>query len=259
MNNFIIAGNWKMNTTINESIDISKNIVSSVNKISKLKSNIIICPPFTNIYCVANEAKNSINNNVFIGAQNCYFEAKGAFTGEISIDMLKSLGCKYIIVGHSERRAYFKETNSDINKKIKSIIGNNLNTILCIGETLEQREKGIMFDVLRQQLDECLMDIAENNMKDIIIAYEPIWAIGTGVSASTNEIDEAHNWLRSYFLEKYSNLGKEIYLLYGGSLNDKNAPEILAIENVNGGLIGSASLSPEKFISIINTAEALSK
>lgn len=255
MNKFIIAGNWKMNTTITDGVEIAKNIALNVDQIANLKSKVIICPPFTHIYSIFKEVCKS---KISVGAQNCYFEQKGAFTGEISVDMLKAVECQYIIVGHSERRLYFKESNSDINKKIKAILTNKLNTILCIGETLEQRKNGTTFDVLKKQLDECLADISEEEIKNIVIAYEPVWAIGTGVSASINEVKEAHDWMRSYFEKKYPNAGKDIYLLYGGSLNDKNAPEILAVENVNGGLIGGAALVPEKFLSIIDTAEKLS-
>lgn len=258
MNNFIIAGNWKMNTNIETTISIIKDVASQVDKLNEVKSTIVICPPFTNIYVAAQEAKKS-KHNLHVGAQNCHFEENGAFTGEISLDMLKSLNCDYVIVGHSERRAYFNETNADINKKLKAVLKNNLKVILCIGETLEDRQSHKTFDVLETQLNGCFQDIVENDMKNIIIAYEPVWAIGTGVSAKTEEIEEAHNWLRNYCEKKYANAGKTVALLYGGSLNDKNAPEILNVSNVNGGLIGGASLVPEKFVSIIKTAESLSK
>ncbi len=256
---FIIAGNWKMNTTINSCVPIINNIISELNNISEIKNSIIICPPFTNLTQVGNEISKYNKNNMFLGAQNCYHQPKGAFTGEISIEMLTALNCQYIIVGHSERRAYFCETDAEINKKILALLASGVTPILCIGETLEERKSENTFNILKSQLDACLKGIPKEKISEVVVAYEPVWAIGTGISATVQEIEEAHNWLREYFTKNYSEIGEEVYLLYGGSLNNNNAPQILSVHNVNGGLIGGASLEADKFISIIKTSEELSK
>jgi len=248
-----------MNTTINSCVSIMSEIVSELNAISEINSSVVICPPFTNLFQVGSEIQKYNKKNMFLGAQNCYHQPKGAFTGEISIEMLTALNCKYIIVGHSERRAYFYETDAEINKKVLAILEHELNPILCIGETLEERKSGNTFNVLKSQLDACLVNISKENISKVVIAYEPVWAIGTGVSATVSEVQEAHSCLRKYLVENYQSEGESIYLLYGGSLNDSNAPQILSVLDVNGGLIGGASLEPKKFISIIKTAEELSK
>ncbi|MDR0926745.1 MAG: triose-phosphate isomerase [Ignavibacteria bacterium] len=253
MRNYLIAGNWKMNTTISEARDLAK----AVSKSAPHNGNVIVlgCPPFVNIQAVAEIAKGT---HLKVGAQNCYFEKKGAYTGEVSIDMLKAIGCDYIIIGHSERRAIFCESNELINKKVIAILASGLTPILCIGETLDERNAGKTFDVLKTQLDGCLAGVAVEDIPKVVVAYEPVWAIGTGVSATSNEVSEAHAWLRNYFVDKCGDFtAKKIYLLYGGSLSDANAKETLAIDNVDGGLIGGAALVAEKFITIINTAVEL--
>lgn len=250
---YLIAGNWKMNTTHSTAETLVSEIVDGISKIDNLQTKVLVCPPFINISGVFDIARNSL---VKVGSQNCYFEEKGAFTGEISIPMLKEVGCSYIIIGHSERRAIFNESNFLINKKVKAILDAELNPILCIGETLEERQTGKTFDVLQRQLNECLQDLSIDEIARVVIAYEPVWAIGTGVSATPKEIAEAHLWMRNYFIEKVGDFtAKDIYLLYGGSLNDANAKETLSIANVDGGLIGGASLVASKFLSIIETAE----
>ncbi len=167
--------------------------------------------------------------------------------------MLKYFACEYCIVGHSERRQYFNEANQFINLKIKALLQEKVSPILCIGESLQERQSKATFDVLQTQLDESLQGISDDEIKNIIIAYEPIWAIGTGVTATVEQIDETHNFLRSYLIGKYPQNGNEVPLQYGGSVNDKNAAEIFAIENVNGALIGGASLKAEQFINIIKS------
>ncbi len=263
MNKFIIAGNWKMNMNANAGEALAESINSKLNEkkfiiTENIKENIriIVCPPFVTIPTVANKL-NSLNNTIYLGAQNCYYEPKGAFTGEVSIEMLKSAGCEYTIIGHSERRSIFGENDELINKKLLALLANNMLPILCIGELLEERQSGYTFNVLERQLDNCLKGVNKEQIVDIVIAYEPVWAIGTGISATANEIVEAHDWLRNYFIKHYGAQGENVFLLYGGSLNDANASEIFAIENVNGGLIGGASLDADKFTSIVISASQL--
>ena len=258
MKEFLIAGNWKMNTTLSEANELLTKLLNFL--VNKSKNNeeiltkILLCPPFVNIQKVWELAANS---KIKVGAQNCYFEKNGAFTGEISVEMLKSVGCEYVIIGHSERRAIFNETNELINKKIKSVLAENLTPILCIGETLSERKSKQTFSVLEQQLNLCLNGIDKSMISKIVIAYEPIWAIGTGISATLDEIEEAHFWLRNFLVKQFGEHANKVFLLYGGSLSDTNSKEIFSIENVDGGLIGGASLVAEKFISIIETANSI--
>ena len=293
MRKYLIAGNWKRNTTISETSQIINSIVChcgldpqspDYNKeiADKARNDeysnpitVLLCPPFVNIpkatelihrHCEQSVAipenkeiattsfRNDSSLNIKIGAQNCYFEKKGAWTGEISVEMLKEVGCSYIIVGHSERRAIFGETNELINKKLLAILSEDLIPILCIGETIEDRKSGNTFTVLEQQLNSCLQGIDKSALDKIVIAYEPVWAIGTGVSATVAEVSEAHKWLREFLVGKFGEKANDVYLLYGGSLSDANAEEVLSIKDVDGGLIGGASLVAERFLSIIKTA-----
>lgn len=251
MKKLYIAGNWKMNTNANEA---SALICEIKDNLAAMQINpnitIIACPPFVNIETTARNIEASI---IRLGAQNCHYESKGAYTGEVSIPMLKYFACEYCIVGHSERRQYFNEANQFINLKIKALLQEKVSPILCIGESLQERQSKATFDVLQTQLDESLQGISDDEIKNIIIAYEPIWAIGTAVTATVEQIDETHNFLRSYLIGKYPQNGNEVPLQYGGSVNDKNAAEIFAIENVNGALIGGASLKAEQFINIIKS------
>lgn len=255
MRKYLIAGNWKMNTTISEATELVNSLSNGLKKMGEISPIVLVCPPFTNIPKVAELTANS---KIKVGAQNCYSEKKGAFTGEISIDMLKVVGCEYIIIGHSERRAIFGETNELINKKLTAILAENIAPILCIGETIAERKAGNTFKVLEEQLNGCLQGVAGSSIDKIVIAYEPVWAIGTGVSATAAEVAEAHKWLREFLVGKFGAKANDIFLLYGGSLSDANAKETLSIEDVDGGLIGGASLVAEKFLSIIETANTLS-
>lgn len=251
MRKYLIAGNWKMNTTISETKELINSLKNGLEKIGNVPATILVCPPFVNIPTVKELTQNT---QIKVGAQNCHFEKKGAFTGEVSVAMLQSVGCDYIIIGHSERRSLFGETNEFINKKLKTILESGITPIVCIGETLEERKSEATFTVLKEQLEGSLADINNADIDKIVIAYEPVWAIGTGVAATAKEIAVAHNWLREFLVNKYGSNAKNIYLLYGGSLSDANAEETLGIEDVNGGLIGGASLVTEKFLSIIKTA-----
>lgn len=248
MKKLYIAGNWKMNLIASEAKELINQLKALIAKQDTSGIEIIAFPPFINVETVAREAEGS---SVKIGTQNCHHENKGAYTGEVSIPMLKYFNCEYCIVGHSERRQYFNEANQFINQKIKALISEKITPILCIGETLQERQSKMTFEVLKLQLDESLAGISDEDMANIIIAYEPIWAIGTGVTATTDQITETHNNLRTYLIDKYPTNGKNVPIQYGGSVNDKNAEEIFAVDNVNGALVGGASLEAKKFFTII--------
>ncbi len=246
MKQYLIAGNWKMNTTPGS----ARSLVASLSNIQGLNENVgmLVCPPFTNLSAVSEVINNSM---ISLGAQNCHPEPEGAFTGEVSVAMLKEAGCKYVIIGHSERRTLFGESDEFICMKAKSIIREKLIPIVCIGETLEERQSGTTFDVLKLQLDNCLNEI---DSVDFVIAYEPVWAIGTGIAAEVSQVDEAHSWIADYLESKYPGKSSEIKILYGGSMKPSNAEELLSLKHVSGGLIGGASLKPDSFIEIYNSA-----
>ncbi len=252
MKKMLIAGNWKMHTNYKEAQELALAILSGVNEISNLQSKILLCPPFTNLFSVKEVIQSSV---IELGAQNCHFEQKGAFTGETSPKMLYDLGCKYVIIGHSERRTYFNEDDILINKKVISAINTGINVILCIGETIEQRQNSETFNILEHQLKYDLKELDSANLRNIVIAYEPVWAIGTGISATTEQIEEAHQWIKRYLYTNYREIANDLLILYGGSMNDKNALEIFKIEDVNGGLIGGASLKSEVFLNMIESSE----
>lgn len=230
----LIVANWKMNMSIKESI-------SFINKFKTLiknnKNDIVICPPFTLLNTVKELVKNT---NIKLGAQNMHFEGQGAFTGEISASMLKDVGCEYVILGHSERRQIFDEADSLINKKIKVALKNNLKPILCIGETLKQRNNNETMKIIKNQINGSLKNIKE----DIVVAYEPIWAIGTGKNATSEQAEEVHKFIRG--------LLSKTRIIYGGSMKPENAQELLSMPNINGGLVGGASLDPKSFSKICN-------
>ena len=240
----IIAGNWKMNGKLENLLEIKK--IS--NEFARSKIEIIICPPFTLL-----SAASEIAKNVYLGAQNLHPESEGAFTGEISADMLVDLGVKYSIIGHSERRNEHNETNEIVARKVKISLEKKLQTIICIGEAELQRKENSTLEILEQQLLESLAN--NTNSEKLIVAYEPIWAIGTGLIPEVSEISKIHNFLRVRLVELYGSNASNIPLLYGGSVNGSNASEIFNVNNVNGALIGGASLSFEKFAPIIRAIE----
>ncbi len=245
MSKYLIAGNWKMNTNLDE----AKLITDKLHSFKDYDRDVemLICPPFTHLGFLSELVDLS---RISLGAQNVHYEEKGAFTGEISNDMLLSVGCEYVIVGHSERRTIFGETDEMINKKVVNSLKAGLRVILCIGETLEDRENGNTNAVLENQLEKGLIGVVETvNLK---IAYEPIWAIGTGKTATSEQIADTHAFISDYLNNRFGN--NYIKILYGGSMNAENAKEILSIENVNGGLIGGASLVAESFLAIYNSA-----
>ena len=247
----VIAGNWKMNMTPSQ----AKEAVAATAKLVEGKSgcDVVLCVPFVDIAAAVEAAKGT---NVKIGAQNVHFEKKGAFTGEVSADMLLETGAEYVIVGHSERRQYFGETDETVNKRAKAALDAGLFVILCLGEVLEQRQAGITAEIVSMQTKLDLAGITAEQMKRVIIAYEPVWAIGTGLTATPEQADEACGIIRGVIAELYSTeLAEATVIQYGGSMNDGNAAELLSKVNVDGGLIGGASLVPEKFSKIVDAAQ----
>ena len=248
MGKVIIAGNWKMYTDINEACKLADELVKGFN--NKNNVEVVICPPFTNIFEVKKVIKDSL---IKLGAQNMYPEEKGAFTGEISPLMVKSAGCDYVIVGHSERREYFKESNEFLNKKVKSALNYGLTPIYCVGEKLEEREANLTFKVIETQLKEGLQGFTPEDLKKIVIAYEPVWAIGTGKTASPAQAEEVHAFIRDQLtvLSDKETAG-EITIQYGGSVKPDNVTELMKQPNIDGALVGGASLKADSFLSIIN-------
>ncbi len=247
---FIIAGNWKMNKTVEESIDFVKELDNKIEVNDRVR--VLIFPPFTSIYSISN-----LSDKIRIGSQNLFYEEKGAYTGEISPLMLKNL-VDYVLIGHSERRGIFKELDSDINKKIKTALKYKFNPVLCIGETLEQRKGGKTFERIKKQVDEDLKGLKEQEIKSIIIAYEPIWAIGTGETATPAQAQEVHAFIRELLNEKVEN-PEDIFILYGGSVKPENSFDLLSQKDINGFLIGGASLKVDSFSAIIETSCKIAK
>lgn len=242
----IIAGNWKMNMTPKQAVDLIqrlKPLVKSEN------ADVVFCVPAIDIIPAVQAAEGS---NIAIGAENMYFEEKGAFTGEIAPDMLTEAGVKYVIIGHSERRQYFAETNETVNKKVLKAFEHGLTPIICCGETLEQREQGITIDFIRQQIKIAFQGVSADQAKAAVIAYEPIWAIGTGKTATSDQAEEVCAAIRECIREIYGEAtGEAIRIQYGGSVNAKTAADLFAKPNIDGGLVGGASLK-EEFGQIVN-------
>ncbi|MDY0360245.1 MAG: triose-phosphate isomerase [Desulforegulaceae bacterium] len=245
----LIAGNWKMHKTPEESVKEALKLVSMLDEKDFEKNDIMIAPPFTSLYLVSESIK---NKNISLGAQNIYFEAQGAYTGEISPQMVKSCGCSYVILGHSERRQIFNETDDFINKKISSAISAGLIPVFCIGETKSERNSNKTLNVLDKQVQNGLKAISVSTGNELVIAYEPVWAIGTGETASPEQVEEAHFNIRKLIEKIYNkNVADNIKILYGGSVKSGNANELLSLENVDGALVGGASLKAEDFTGII--------
>ncbi len=245
----IIAGNWKMNKTPKEALELVKILKD---KVDTDKSDVVFCVPFVDIIPVAEALKDT---NIAVGAQNMCFEDSGAYTGEISADMLLDIGVKYVIIGHSERRQYFNETDKNVNKKVLKAIEKGLTPIVCVGETLEQREKCVTVDFVRIQVKSALKDVTAEQAGNIVIAYEPIWAIGTGVTATSEQAEEVCSAIRKVIAEIYDlDTADKIRIQYGGSVNGSNAGELFGMSDIDGGLVGGASLK-EDFINIVNYQE----
>jgi triosephosphate isomerase (TIM) len=244
----VIAGNWKMNADLKETQNLLSKLSSGLS-MNNLNCDVIVCPPFTSLFEAYSLLKDT---NIKIGAQNMYFESSGAYTGEISANMLKSIGCEYVILGHSERRSIFGETDELINKKIKKAIESGLKPIFCVGELLEERESGITEKIIEKQIKSGLNEISSEEMKKLIIAYEPVWAIGTGKTASPAQAQEVHQFIRNLIDEKYgASISNNIIIQYGGSVNANNASELLFQKDIDGALVGGASLKADSFIGII--------
>ena len=250
--NPIIGGNWKMNKgTPSEAIEMLKEMIPLVKKISSV--DIVIVPPFTALSSTIQTVKNT---NIMVGAQNMYYEEKGAFTGEVSPIFLKELGCKYVILGHSERRDIFNESDDLINKKLKKALKSDLNPIVCIGEHLEEREAGRTKNVIENQFNLTFKDLKREEFGRVIIAYEPIWAIGTGKTATPEQAEEIHIFIRELIATIYGkNTAETVRIQYGGSIKPTNAKEIFKKENIDGGLVGGASLQSKSLYEIIKAAE----
>lgn len=248
----LIAGNWKMFKTIPEGLNLINIIKAGVHTITEC--DVAVCPPFTALAAIGEALRDT---HIELGAQDMHHESEGAFTGEISSIMLKDVGCRYCILGHSERRAYFKETDELINKKVMAALKYNLVPIVCIGETLEEREARRAFEVVKQQFDHSLADLKEEEMGRVVIAYEPVWAIGTGRTATPEQAEQMHSYIRRLLNEKYGEpVAARVKILYGGSVKPENTAQLMAKPNVDGALVGGASIKAEAFIQIVANARS---
>ena len=252
----VIAGNWKMNMLPNEAINFIQELET---KVKGTEHEVVLCVPYTDIfYTVLNAQDTNIkigaqNTNIKIGAQNMHWEENGAYTGEVSAKMLKSIGVEYVIIGHSERRQYFNETDETINKKIKAAFENELKPIVCVGETLEQRESGITGEIITSQTRLALAGLSDEQVKNTIIAYEPIWAIGTGKTATSEDANNSIKEIRKEIEKIYGkDVAECVIIQYGGSVKSSNAKELFNMSDIDGGLVGGASLKPDEFAKIVN-------
>ena len=242
----IVAGNWKMNTLPAEGVELAKGVAAGRAEVCSCV-NFIVCPPFTHLWQVVETLKGT---DIAVGAQDCATEAKGAYTGEIAASMIAALGCKYVILGHSERRQYYGETSATLNRKMEQAYANSLTPIYCVGENLEEREAGRHFDVVKAQIEEVVFNLTAEQFADLVIAYEPVWAIGTGKTATADQAQEIHAYIREVLRSKFGAAADECPILYGGSCKPSNAQEIFAKADVDGGLIGGAALKAEDFLAI---------
>lgn len=244
----LIAANWKMHNIVSQSSFLVKRLKELLRDIGNRE--VVIFPPFTSLETVSIEIENT---NIKLGAQNMHYEIEGAFTGEISAVMLKNLGCRYVILGHSERRQYFGESSELINRKIKTALRNNLNVILCIGETLTEREQNKTRNKIKNQLEQSLRNISRVGIFKITIAYEPIWAIGTGVNATPEQAEEVHVYIRGLLSGKYGKaISEKIRIIYGGSVKPDNIKSLMKENDIDGALVGGASLNAINFADIVN-------
>ena len=249
----IVAGNWKMNLNYADGISLFSEIVNMVRDEKKGDQQAIICAPSIHLNSLAQLGGSTVS----IGAQNCHQKESGAYTGEISAKMIKSVGCEYVIIGHSERRQYFAESDELLAEKTIIALANDLVPIFCIGETLDERNNGSYFDVLKTQLEKGLFELENSEFSKVVIAYEPVWAICTGLTATSEQAQEVHAFIRNEISAKYSNeIAEDTSILYGGSCNPKNAAELFAQGDIDGGLIGGASLKSRDFVDIIKTFNA---
>ena len=244
MREWIVAGNWKMHNTIAESIALAKAIREGTTAVKN--GEVIVAPTFTALFSVGETIKGS---NVQLAAQNMFYEDKGAYTGEIAPGMLKDIGCTYVIIGHSERRKYFHEQDQDVNLKVKKALTTGLKPIMCVGETDEERVKGITRSVVDRQVKQGLNGMEK--IDNVVIAYEPVWAIGTGKVATPAEAEEVHEFIRGILKDLYGSTANDIRILYGGSVTKDNIGDLIAMEDIDGALVGGASLKADGFLGII--------
>ena len=242
----IIAGNWKMNKTPSEAAELIKDLIPLV---KNTKAEVVVCPPYV---CLATVAELVKGTNIKLGAQNLHFKDSGAYTGEVSAEMLKAVGVEYVIIGHSERRQYFAETDETVNLKVKKALAAGLTPIICVGESLEQREKGVTNEFVGMQIKLALEGLTSGQVAGLIIAYEPIWAIGTGKTATSDQANETIGAIRSAVRDVFADAADQVRIQYGGSMNPKNASELMAKKEIDGGLIGGASLKAEDFSKVVN-------
>lgn len=245
-----VAGNWKMNKLAGDAVSLVRALKPLVQGVDGV--DVGVCPPYTALHAVGEELRGS---NIVLGGQNCYKEESGAYTGEISPQMLKDVGCTWVIVGHSERRQHFNETDELLNEKLRFALESELNVIFCIGETLDERESGKMQDVLTRQVTAGFSTLDEQSFQHMVVAYEPVWAIGTGKTATPGQADEAHDFVRGLVRDQFGgNVAENLRIQYGGSVKPDNAAELLSQENVDGALVGGASLDAESFAAIVKAA-----
>ncbi|REJ83531.1 MAG: triose-phosphate isomerase [Bacteroidetes bacterium] len=248
----IAAGNWKMNLSYAQAFALADEITAFAGKDGK--AEIILAPPFIYLHEIISRVQGS--TRISVSAQDCSMNKNGAYTGEVSAEMLASIGVEFVIIGHSERRSMHGESNAMIAKKLRHILENTMIPIVCVGETRDERESGIMADTVRGQISECLFHLKDHEIRSCVIAYEPVWAIGTGLNANSQQISEMHTLIRNEIGKKYSGeIANEISILYGGSVNSQNAAEIFSSDNVDGGLIGGASLKAKEFLAIVEELE----
>jgi triosephosphate isomerase len=246
-----ITGNWKMNKTVREALDLVRQLKVAISGTEGVE--VAIAPPFTALYTVHKELEGS---SIRLAAQNLFWEEKGAYTGEVSPLMLKEVGCQYVIIGHSERRQFFGEMDETVNRKIRAALIQGLNPIFCIGETLKEREGGKTFSVIERQVEGGLKDLSEKQMKTLVIAYEPVWAIGTGKTATPQQAEEIHQFIREKMGKLYSRESAgRIRIQYGGSVTPENIQGLMSQEDIDGALVGGASLKSETFLKIVRFKE----
>jgi triosephosphate isomerase len=246
-----IAGNWKMNKTVGEALDLIRELKADISRVKTVE--VAVAPPFTALHAVHKELEGS---PIHLAAQNLYWEEKGAFTGEVSSFMLKEVGCHYVIIGHSERRQLFGETDETVNRRIKAALAQGLKVIFCMGETLKEREEGKTFSVIERQVEGGLKGLGDQEMENMVIAYEPVWAIGTGKTATPEQAEEVHRFIRGKLAKLYSReVSEEIRIQYGGSVTPENIKGLMNQPNIDGALVGGASLKAESFSKIVRFKE----
>jgi triosephosphate isomerase len=257
MRKTVIAGNWKMYKTIAEAIELANGLKREFYKLKNQAIDVVLCPPFT---ALSEVCEVLVDTDIKLGAQDVHWKEEGAFTGEVSCKMLKDVGCQFVIIGHSERRQYFAETNETVNKKVRAALSAGLTPIMCVGETLNEREKGLTFKVLDDHVHNGLRDITQEEISKVVIAYEPVWAIGTGRTATPVQAEEAQKYIRDLLSKVYNNaIADNVRIQYGGSVKPENITELMKQPDIDGALVGGASLDVESFGEIVKRASEVVK